>query len=64
MPCTGLQVKVLDRQTSSKLGIELFGEDAETSAPPLTDVEVVIIKDRYTRTRKLSLGGGVSKCQL
>eukprot|EP00752_Nemacystus_decipiens_P005386 g4883.t1 len=43
------KVKVLDRQDSSKRGSVLFGEDAETTASPLTDVEVVIIKDSYNK---------------
>ena len=39
------QVRVLSRAESSKRGLALCEDDTQTAPSPLTDVEVVIIKD-------------------
>lgn len=44
------QVKVLSRHESSQRRAALFPQDGtppSTAVPPLTDVEVVIVKDRW-----------------
>lgn len=41
-----VQVKVLSRRESSERGVLLFGKESPKTVSPLTDVEVVIVKDR------------------
>lgn len=55
-----LQVSILDRQASSNMAA-LFDRDVISATPPLTNVEVVIVKDRCLTFKKTDYIGFIVK---